>query len=154
MFFYRIYKKYPNLREKVNETLKKRNRLKASMIVSIMIILLAVALSIVTIKIISYMNVDSKNILRILLISFSFLYMGVLTMECLKLITCMDNIKFFYSGRLDESEKRFLEEEIDNCEGSDFDISNVSTDFNWKGRNINNFYFLKYSDKIIEYENY
>jgi hypothetical protein len=116
IFFFKMFKKYPGLRNKVYETINKRNNLKSSIVICILQILLAVILSIFTTKIISYLNIENQNYLRILLVVSSFIYMSVLILECLKLITFIDNMKYLYSNNLTNYDKKFLEEEYENYE--------------------------------------
>lgn len=116
LFFYKMFKKYPGLRDKVNETLILRNQLKSSIILSILQISVIIILSVITTKIIAYSN-NYGNSVRCLLVFFSFLYMSLLILECLRLINFIDNRKYMSSDNLSNFDKKFLEEEY---EGDNF----------------------------------
>jgi len=49
---------------------------------------------------------------------FSFIYMGILILECLMLISYIDKKNYLHAKNLTNIEKRILEEQFDNNESS------------------------------------
>jgi hypothetical protein len=111
-FFYEKVKNNHKLREKVNETLIMRNRINISIVISTFQIVIIIVLSILTNKIIAYLNLDNTKSLYTMAL-FSLVYMSVLIIECLKLISSIDNKRYLVSENLTSYDKKFLDEEYD-----------------------------------------
>lgn len=111
-FFYTLVDKYPPLLKVIKETIKKRNELKASKVFSLIQIFLVILLSIFTNKIFSFVTKKTSNTLVYVIVVFSIIYVTLLIIECLILITYIDNEKYYYSNILTQPEKLFLEQEF------------------------------------------
>jgi hypothetical protein len=76
-------------------------------------IILILMLSALTTKIIIHVQIVSQVSYKFTMIGFSLIYMSLLIYECLKLISHVDQKKYYYSNILNPNEKRFLENEYD-----------------------------------------
>jgi hypothetical protein len=124
-YSYEEYKKFvfemipqsKGLRDKIIQTLVQRDEYKASIVISIFIIILIIFLSILTNKMIPYYVYDGQKASNYMALT-SFVYMGILIIECLILISYIDKKKYLHSENLTNNEKRILEEQFDNNESS------------------------------------
>jgi hypothetical protein len=122
-YSYQEYKKFvfemipqsKGLRDKIIQTLVQRDEYKASIVISIFLIIIIISLSILTNKIIPYYVNDSQRALNFMAL-VSFIYMGILILECLILISFIDKKKYLHAENLTNNQKRILEEQFDNNE--------------------------------------
>jgi hypothetical protein len=116
-FVFEMIPQSKGLREKIIQTLVLRDEFKASIAISIFLIFVIISISILTNKMIPYFVSDANKGLHYMAI-FSFMYMGILILECLILISYIDKKKYLHAKNLTNKEKRILEEQFDNNETS------------------------------------
>jgi hypothetical protein len=112
IFFYSEVENEIQLKYVILDTIEKRNELKACKIFNLIQIFLSTVLSILTIKIFSYITFNNNYIEGTIIVIFSFLYMILLIFECLVFITLVDYEKYYYSNILTQSERMFLDQEF------------------------------------------
>lgn len=112
-FVFELIPQSKGLRDKIIQTIVQRDEYKASIVISIFIIFLIISLSIITNKIIPYFINEGDKALHYMAF-FSFIYMGILIIECLILIWYIEKKKYLHAVNLTNNEKRILEEQFDN----------------------------------------